>query len=780
MCEKLLKASQADLESSTEPIYRGTLDDSLSVSPRMPLVAAAWNSLSAHDRRWIEQRWTNGPTNSPAQDVSAGDAQNAQAVVDLLARLYVSGAELDWPAIDALSLGRRVPLPFSPWDQQSYWHHANDQLATNVPSDARTDTNLVDRTWINQAVWEPLEDDAPATHAIQTWVVVGQPTKRLQQWIEQACSTGHRVVAAQPTSSPGESGDAVTWELEDSALFATLLDNLDLSPDTQLGVVHWHSEDQPANLIQPSGCQQLLAVVQELARRRSAVPTTLYVVTHGAAAVRDPSECVAPAAAALAGMARVVARELAAWQVRWLDLAPHDADVSWWQELTSSNPEPEVAYRAGQRFVLRRRPLEAALTAITPSPLRQGGVYLITGGLGGIGLQLATWLTRCYQAKVALLGRTPLPDESRWTETLQNPETPRQLCTAIDTIERLRAAGAQFVTYAADVTDQTALRQIVADVRQRWGNLHGVFHAAGTSRRQRIVETDWKQFAQVLKPKLAGSWALHEALKHESLDFVVLFSSIAGLEGNLFQADYSAANRFLDAWAAWRTATGKRTLAVAWGPWAEVGMAARLLERDAWRADDALEPAMACNTLEHLLRLSVHQAIVARPAPSPANIAARPVPWAEPATSVSEITVAVEDLLWRLLSATMNLPVDQLDRRTSFLDFGLDSMLAVRLVRALESALGQKFSVTLPFDYPNIRALATYLVERLHANQLTTGLGSESSEPCAESAPTDGNGSIVYRDRADQHAVDDRASQPSGGLQLKTGRRVVELRRRDA
>ncbi|HXR36834.1 MAG TPA: SDR family NAD(P)-dependent oxidoreductase, partial [Candidatus Binataceae bacterium] len=207
--------------------------------------------------------------------------------------------------------------------------------------------------------------------------------------------------------------------------------------------------------------------------------------------------------------------------------------------------------------------------------LRERGVYLITGGLGGLGLTLAEALARAVHARLVLLGRAAMPPRATWDEWLTAHGAADPVSARIRKLRDLELAGAEVLTVTADVTDLAAMHQAVAQAHAAFGELHGVIHAAGVLDDAPLLQKSGPAAARVIAPKLQGTLVLEAALAEEQLDFLVLMSSVSSILGPAGQIDYAAANAFLDAFA--RARTGQRgypVIAIQWPRWREVGMAA--------------------------------------------------------------------------------------------------------------------------------------------------------------------------------------------------------------
>ncbi|HET6327101.1 MAG TPA: SDR family NAD(P)-dependent oxidoreductase, partial [Planctomycetaceae bacterium] len=244
--------------------------------------------------------------------------------------------------------------------------------------------------------------------------------------------------------------------------------------------------------------------------------------------------------------------------------------------------ESVVALRAGGRWI---ETIERADPNSWPlrKRLQKNGVYLITGGVGGLGLVVAEELARRVQARLVLIARTPLPAAAEWKEALQLPETPESVREQLRKLVEIESLGGEVLVLAADVCQPDQMRRAVQTAQRRFGSIHGVIHAAGLIEDGPLLTKSRGSAARVLDPKVRGALALDEAVREvldgttpeRTLDFSVLFASISSFEGTAGQIDYAAANAFLDAYALSHRA--QNVSAINWGAWRDVGMAAGTL-----------------------------------------------------------------------------------------------------------------------------------------------------------------------------------------------------------
>jgi NAD(P)-dependent dehydrogenase (short-subunit alcohol dehydrogenase family) len=325
------------------------------------------------------------------------------------------------------------------------------------------------------------------------------------------------------------------------------------------------------------GFNSLLYLTQSIGDQAFAEPLRLKVVSDDLHPVTG-KEVLSPAKGLLMGPCRVIRRELTNLRCANVDLTEsmtvEDCAQLLFQEIGARTAEGVVAYRDSQRWVqaLKHAPLPQADGA--PAILREGGVYLITGGLGGIGLVLAEYLAQAVRARLVLVGRSALPDRGQWQEWLSTHEAGDAVSQKIRKIQGIEDRGAKVLVVSADVADIDQMRTALAQAQDQFGPIQGVIHAAGVSPGGLMLLKKPEPAASVMAPKVKGTLVLHKLLGSTNLDFCILCSSVSSLYGDFGQVDYTAANAFLDVFAR-KHATEGKTLAINWNMWRDVGMGAR-------------------------------------------------------------------------------------------------------------------------------------------------------------------------------------------------------------
>lgn len=380
--------------------------------------------------------------------------------------------------------------------------------------------------------------------------------------------------------------------------------------------------------------------------------------------------------------------------------------------------ETQIRYEKKGRYIKQSRKMETERTFSSSLPIHKGGVYLITGGAGGIGTQFAEYFAKHYQAKLVLTGRSDL------NESIKNQ------------LDNLIRNGAEAVYIQSDLSKQDQVLDLIKTIKNKFGCIHGLIHSAGIFSNGFIIKKQQEEFECVLAPKVYGTVYLDEALKNENLDFFVLFSSLAAVAGKVGQADYSFANCFLDQFAAFRDMLchkGERrgkTLSINWPLWEEGGMT--LSDEEQLMLShtigmERLPTEKGIAVFESGLMLKTHQCMVMYGLKERLDIylvnkqknqsfseAADQAESDSYEADLSMLTENAEKLLKSLLSAEIGLSEHRINSHTNFDEYGIDSIVINHFNSEIEKRLGP-ISKTLLFEYHNVYDLANYFVRNYSA-----------------------------------------------------------------
>lgn len=513
-----------------------------------------------------------------------------------------------------------------------------------------------------------------------------------------------------------------------------------------------------------------LALVQALAQSGWPSLPRLWLVTRGAQVVPSSTE---PGGEALDelhpslvqsltwGLGRSVALEQPDLWGGLIDLSPGEpiSDLAdpLVGEVLAPDGETQVVYRAGRRYVPRLAPGPDQPTAFHLQPVRPDATYLITGGLGNIGLALARGLAARGARHIVLTSRQGLPPREGWEAIPPDSPDGRR----ISRVREIEAAyGAQIEVARADSGDLEQMRALFTAIKQNHPPLRGIFHAAGVTQFLPLLEIEAASFRQALHAKVAGTWVLDHLSRGLSLDFFVLFSSGSAVWGSQGLAHYGAANHYLDVVAAHRAQIGLPALALNWGWWAGDGMVtpamARLFEGSGLQAMATEEAVDAIFDLAAYGKAQQIVAAVDWETFKPLYEARGPFPLLEkiqvqrgptgdqespqhsaliqqlsqvPASKRKELLV--EYLRGQVAGILGFSPSEPVDVRQGFFKLGMDSMMTMQLRARLEDGLGCPLPPTLAFEYPSITLMADYL----HKEVLPAALGAQTTQPATPAGP---------------------------------------------
>jgi len=492
------------------------------------------------------------------------EGSDLTAALTALGRLWARGIRPDWKAYWGDEDRLRVGLPTYPWERQRHWIEAPLPTESAAPSDrrrARVDDWFARPSWTQSLLPSPLQTGEGRVAVYLDEAGVGTAVAGSLE------GAGRRVYRVSQGAAYAQDGDRFTVRPSSALDHGRVIQALGAEGGMPPRVIFSWGVTQrgrvaPLAEVREVGFHGLLAFAQALANEDPEASFTLDVVTSSLQRIGGEEE-LEPAKALLVGPARVIPREFPGVLSRTIDVmvpaAPaHLANLASLlaAEVGSDSADESVAYRGSDRYVQHLLPTHLPHAS---TRLRDGGVYLLTGGLGGIGYEVARHLATTRKARLVLVGRGATAARSR------------------KRVEALEALGAEVEVVQADITDPSQATRAVARARERFGALHGVFHAAGTLGDSLIPLKSREDAERVLAPKVQGTLALDAAIGEEALDLFVLFSSISSVAGLAGQADYAAANAFLDAFAQERNARrGDFTVAIGWSAWKEVGMAAGL------------------------------------------------------------------------------------------------------------------------------------------------------------------------------------------------------------
>jgi acyl transferase domain-containing protein len=679
-----------------------------------------------------------------------------------IGRLWLSGAEIKWEQLHTAHRVRRVPLPTYPFQKDDYWLQPVHVSHTAPNAKLSVQKNLDASQWFYVPSWtrllaKPIDIDGLtlSREKGQVWLVYADNCGFASALIARLTSAGHNVV----TVRPGEGFQQLAprsfiIEAANSQHYDALIRTLQASHSLPTHIVHAWSvtgldSAQPNadafTQAQALGFYSLIFLAKALASHNVGHQINLFALSNNLQDVYG-TEAVRPEKSTLLGPCMVVRQEYPNIRAKSIDL-DLSRDASEYEsaadlvlgECLDSDASMFVAYRNAQRWVQTYEPVILETPGHGCSSFREGGVYMITGGLGKIGVAISEYLAAKYRARLVLVGRSSLPSRESWNTWIGTHPADDPVCARIGTIERLEKLGAEVLYVNASVADISAMRRVIERSYQRFGTLHGVIHGAGivgNKGYREIKESDRDNCDGHFQAKAHGLLVLEQVLEGKALDFCLLLSSLTSVLGGIGQAAYASSNIYMDSFARRhnRTSSPMPWLSVNWDVWrlhddaaidSDLGTTLKELGMSAEEATEMMETALAVRTASQLvvstgdLSTRINQWIkleslnaresanVASPTRSTFSQRRNLQTNYDPPRDETEEQIA---RVWRDA-----LGIDEVGINDSFSQLGGHSLLAIRIVSELRKAFQIDLSIRALFDAPTVAELSSYIKEILIA-----------------------------------------------------------------
>ncbi len=509
-----------------------------------------------------------------AEDPTSGLAH----MLNALGRVWQAGVDVDWTRFYEGQNRKRVSLPTYAFDHIRCWiepgtasREADERARSSQPED-----------WMYQPVWERLPSLLTGDLSAAKVLIVAGAHVLADELMRRLADGGAatRLVRGGDRLDLSRNGDyRIRWSAGDDYLH--LMDILRQEEWYPTHIVHLLAldllEGSESALDSAAGTSVFDSIfhLAQAAGSEDCGQLHFTVVTRQSFQVAG-ERIVSALPALAAGLTGVLQSEFTDWRCRLVDIereSEADTALRVISEMTDSVAAPHgIALRGKHRFSrnVMRQPTGGNREA--GPGIRRDGVYLITGGTGGLGLIAAETLAEHGPMTLVLLSRRPLPDRTYWPQLVAQPGPESVI---LGKIQELEARGVRVVLEAGDVTDESRMREIAARI-QHLGPLNGIIHTAGVMDDALLLGKDIDRAAAVIAPKLQGTMILDKVFKAESLDFMILYSSTSALLALPGQSDYAAANSFLDSFAQARRDEGANVISINWPAWRGAGMAATL------------------------------------------------------------------------------------------------------------------------------------------------------------------------------------------------------------
>ncbi|QQS35340.1 MAG: aminotransferase class III-fold pyridoxal phosphate-dependent enzyme [Ignavibacteriales bacterium] len=684
-------------------------------------------------------------------------------LLSCLGKLWLKGVSIDWENIYKVGEKHcRIPLPTYPFQRENYWvddlYTIKENISFNKPAPSKrkefndwfsvpewvesNDSNNEDKIAADDALWILFMDESGFAESLKNEI---QNRSQNIVLVEKG-EVYHKKTGSSFTINPHKNED-----------YSKLFSELSGLKFSKINILHcWCISEYKSGLMNPDddqindiGFYSLVYIAQSLTKYHFSQRINIGVYSTNTHKVVSTDE-IYPANALITGPVGVFPKEFSNISSFNLDFILEEIQSSYSQDLlnqfvnefNTTHSKPFIAYRNKIRYVKEYKPINITSGTDADSNkknlLRKNGVYVITGGTGGIGLTISKYLAENYQAKIIFTQKSEMPLKSQWTNWLeQNSPESGLLYQKISRLLEMEKAGAEVSVFTADVCDKPAMKNVFDETLKRYGRIDGVIHAAGIVKAGIALAKTKETADEVLDPKVRGTIILNEILENIPIEFLVLFSSVTSVITPFAEVDYSSANAFLDSYTDYSVSNHKfHTLCINWPGWKDIGQLKNLVPlkgTEKWK-EKALESAIApedgLKAFLNSLSSGLHQVIVS---PEPlfdsedelhsSQFFEFDVNVTQPRSktrtyqdavvidsSDSGTTEAVENklvILWQNI-----LGYDNVQKDDNFFDLGGHSLLMGRLQIKINEVFNEDLSLVDLYQYPTIKTLAKFITNK--------------------------------------------------------------------
>jgi acyl transferase domain-containing protein/acyl carrier protein len=686
-----------------------------------------------------------------------------------IGELWLYGKSLDWARFHEGQERRRLPLPLYPFEGKRFLLY--DDPLTISPgileqSQLRKKKDMVD--WFYIPSWErsmlPAVDHPVInndTAGQSCWLVFLNDCELSAKLVKQIKPYAQDVITVKTGDTFAQTG---TKEFRLNPAVAKDYDSLFFElrraeniPDKIIHLWNVNGNTLPIGLngldrSQDLGLYSLLNIVQALGRQNIASELQMQVVTNNMQEVTG-GELECPDKATMLGAVKIIPLEYPNISCRSIDIVlPEPSSTRESKlasllvaEFTTDPVDNVIALRGDYRWIQTIKPVPLDMQQEIPGILKEKGVYLIVGGFGGMGFTLAEFLAKHLKARLILVGRSEFPGKEKWNQWLAqdhagaDDEKKQKIWKLLEWEKQ----GAEIMTASADITDYQQMKEIIHQVKHRFGHINGVIHAAGIVDYGGFIQRRTREYTEIhMASKVRGTLVLDHLLQDTPLDFCALFSSIGNIlySGKFGEVSYNAANEFLDAFSYYKNrGNGTFFVTINWTDWQEVGMSVDVLKRQSPGSThfdyesaslDSVTPTEGTEVFNRILQSGLPRAVVStkdlnllaaqqavRLKNRGADLLQNPAE-SHPSSSLSqrpELTtryVAPRNTMEQLIGKVFQdfLGIEEIGINDNFFDLGATSLTMVQINKNLNQALKKDIPLVTMFNYSTVRSLAEYLI----------------------------------------------------------------------
>jgi len=560
-----------------------------------------------------------------------------------IGQLWLQGVDINWESFHSAEKRNRIPLPTYPFERKKYWVEASQKdegEKAALPKKQDISDWFYTPSWEQSTIQE--QESIQPTKDTQ-WLIFTKDSRCCEQVIKHLEKNNQKIKTVLAGGGFEQLNDTTcTVNPEDEGDYTKLFQALKAAGTIPDKILHlWNiGDDEEKKLAidqiettQNKGLYSLLNIARSIGFHNISKNIRLEVITSNMHSITG-EEAINPLKATLIGAIKIIPLE-------YSNISCRNIDISWpsasskseenlagqiYDEITNEClSDSIVGYRGYYRWVLNYKALRLGTATKSATTIRQGGVYLITGGFGGMGIAIAEHLAKEYKAKLVLVGRTSIPQRKEWDRYIETAGAEDPTSIRILKVRELEQYGSMVMVCSADVSDYEQMHQVIQTVEKEFGHINGVFHTAGLADYFGIIQRRSKeQTDAILTSKVRGTLVVDSLVKSKELDFFLCFSSLGNqvYQEKFGQVGYNAANEFLDAFSHCKKSDQSAVYkTINWTDWLQGGMAVEAVKRKRKNENtidfasvltDAVTPSEGIGILYRVLNSRASQFIVSK------------------------------------------------------------------------------------------------------------------------------------------------------------------------
>ncbi|WP_258166291.1 SDR family NAD(P)-dependent oxidoreductase [Paenibacillus sp. PCH8] len=706
-------------------------------------------------------RELNGQAETVLDHMSEGEWEES---IQELCNLYTQGADILWSRLYKAEETAQIHLPTYPYERNRCWIQIPERIVVPSPALQKEEANMhYTIGWVKGSIPERIIPNPQTVLLLKGTLPLCESlsiglAERGSHVIEVTLGTEYAKIS--PVHYQLDGSEEQYLQL----LKATKNHRIDQ-------IVHAFTVDGHPAAVNPEeleaalsrGVHSLFYLTKAIASAGLRNRMRIVLLSQYVHDVNGHEPRLVPEYATMFGLGKAIGQEHPQLECRAMDIDDHTNISFLLNAMNADDVFYSTAYRDGHRYMEEFRKTDLVGAELSNVGIKEKGIYVITGGMGGIGRAFAEHFADRHNVTLILAGRSEFPERDQWSEILQEGKDQGQ-CSRIKWIQSIESKGSTLVSYSVDTSELQQVTLFMEKIRDRYGKIDGVVHGAGVAGEGFLASKDAQTFNSVLLPKVQGTWNIDQATAHEQLDFLVLFSTTSTLFSSPGQGDYSAANSYLDAYAAYRNRKGGRTLTINWVAWKETGMAKdfgvnddmvfkSILTDSALSAFDQAfqrevdrsiigelnydsEYMAYVDDMSMMMSKEVYSTIQEKSAHVIAEVKMKQ------ATMIKEITLhgrndgqytEMEQTLSRIWS--LHLGIKELDLYDDFYEYGGDSIIGLKMASDIYRETGIQVNPSDVLQYPTVWGLAAYLESLEESEDAIIGQQSITHAEKKESYP---------------------------------------------